>query len=193
MYRILTILSTGIMRGLRLPPHRTAESTARFVLAYIRLNRRFRAGKSVVIEMIKLNDLTVRVSSFQRKIPSNPQVFEVVLLIPGVPGNRDIDHILNDQRILLTIFLEDRTRETHQVTIERHDVLQVGPESAPRTRHFLVLRVIDPEEETDSDELEAAFSEVQLALDRLRRLFVDAGILRSLESTGPEGRRSGGE
>lgn len=143
-----------------------------------------------MIEMVKLNDLTVRVSSFRRKPPPGPQVFEIVLLIPGVPGHRDRDHILNDQRMLLTIFLEDGSTETHQVTVDRHDVLPIGAESSPRTRHFLVLRTTDPDDGTDSNELEAAFAEVQAALDRLRRLFVDAGLLRG-EQAGPEELTSG--
>jgi hypothetical protein len=131
-----------------------------------------------MIEMIKLNDLIVRVSSFQRKIPSDPQVFEIVALIPGTAGYRDIDHILNDQRISLTIFLEDGSMETHQVTIERHDVQSIGPESAPRTRHVLALRVSDPATEFDPSELEAAFADVEVAIERLRRLFIEAGVIR---------------
>jgi hypothetical protein len=131
-----------------------------------------------MIEMIKLNDLIVRVSSFQRNIPSNPQLFEMVLLIPGVRGNRDIDHILNDQRISLTIFSDDGSTETHQVTIERHDVQPIGPETAPRTRHVLALRVIDADEELDPPDLEAAFADVEAAIARLRRLFVEAGVIR---------------
>jgi hypothetical protein len=124
-----------------------------------------------MIEMIKLNELMVRVSSFQRKIPSNPQVFEIVLLIPGVSSYRDIDHILNDQRITLTIFNEDDSTETHFVRVDRNDVVPVGPESSPRTRYALTLREIDPATEIDDEELRAAFTEVQSALDRLRGLF----------------------
>lgn len=124
-----------------------------------------------MIEMIKLNDLMVRVTSFHRKMPSNPQVFEIVLLIPGVSGYRDIDHILNHQRMTLTLFSDDGPVETHEVTLDRHDIVPVGPESAPRTRHFLVMRVVEPGEEVDLEELRAAFDEVETALARLRALF----------------------
>ncbi|CAN5661687.1 hypothetical protein BH09CHL1_BH09CHL1_33710 [soil metagenome] len=123
-----------------------------------------------MIEMIKLNDLVVRVTSLQRKNPSNPQVFEIVLLIPGVFGYRDIDHILNHQRVTLTLFSDDGPVETHEVTLDRHDIVPVGPDSAPRTRHFLVLRVVDPDAEVDLEVLRAAFDAVEAALARLRGL-----------------------
>ncbi|MGH2549346.1 MAG: hypothetical protein ACRDHN_08145, partial [Thermomicrobiales bacterium] len=126
--------------------------------------------KSVMIEMIKLNDLMVRVSSVHRKMPSNPQVFEIVLLIPGVSGYRDIDHILNHQRMTLTLFSDDGPAETHEVAIDRHDIVPVGPETAPRTRHFLVMRVVDPDADVDVEELSVAFDEVDAALARLKCL-----------------------
>lgn len=135
-----------------------------------------------MIEMIKLNDLMVRVSGIQRKSPSNPQIFEIVLLIPGVSGYRDIDHILNDQRIALTLFLEDGSTESHNVTIDRHDIVRVGPEHVPRTRHLLVMRVVDPYAEVDLEELRAAFDEVEAALGRLKRLF---GIAEKSPETTP--------
>jgi hypothetical protein len=130
-----------------------------------------------MIEMIKLNDLMVRVTSFHRKMPSNPQVFEIVVLIPGVSGYRDIDHILNHQRMTLILFSDDGTTETHEVTLDRHDIVPLGPEYAPRTRHFLVMRVIDPDAEVDLEDLRAAFDEVEAALARLKRLF---GIAETL-------------
>jgi hypothetical protein len=125
-----------------------------------------------MIEMIKLNELAVRVTSFNRKRPSNPQVFEIVLLIPGVSGHRDIDHILNDQRMTLTLFSDDGPIETHEVTVDRHDIVPVGPETAPRTRHQLELRVVEEDEKINHEELTRAFYELQAALDRLRHLLL---------------------
>lgn len=149
----------------------------RAIPVYIQRLPSIRAGKTVVIEMIKLNGQAIRVSSVTRKSPSPPRVLQIVFLISGQSVNRDIDHILKETRLQLDLMLDDGTVESLPVRVLADDMRELGTAPMVRYRHAITVCEISPGEEEDPAIVVEAFLAVEASVRQMRRVLESAGVL----------------
>jgi hypothetical protein len=131
-----------------------------------------------MIEVAQLNDLAVRVSGFKRQVRENRSQFDLVALIPGRTASDEVSRVLSQRHLTLVLFLESEEKESHAVSVKKHEIQETGDPASPVYRHQIELVERFPDEAPELNEIEEELATIMARFERLLDALDRSGVVR---------------